>query len=114
MTCFGDTYFEDHLHLLELSTFLEPKTQYGFDATFQSIDSEIASFELWDSWNDGPVPTPYQEGDYEPWNWYTQYWFNCAHNQQSAEFTENELRELFDYNFEDDETIYTGDFLDEY
>jgi len=112
MICFNATYFEDHLYLLELSTFLEPETQYGFNATFQSIDSEITNFELWDTRNNESVPTPYQEGDYELWNWY-QYWFNCAHNQQSAEFTENELRELFDYNFEVDETIYTGDFLDQ-
>jgi len=27
MTYFDDTYFEDHLYLLELSTFLEPKSQ---------------------------------------------------------------------------------------
>jgi len=44
----------------------------------------------------------------------TQYWLNCAYNHQSAELTKEELRELCDYNFEDDETIYTGDFLDLY
>jgi len=36
MSYFDDTYFEDHLYLLELSTFLEPKSQYSFDHTFQS------------------------------------------------------------------------------
>jgi len=45
MTCFDDTYFEDHLYLLELSTYLEPKSQYSFDYTFQSIDSEFANYE---------------------------------------------------------------------
>jgi len=114
MTNFEGTNFEDHLYLLELSTYLEPKSQYSFDYTFQSIDTEIANFELWDTYNDGPIPTRYQEGEHEPWNWYTQYWFNCAHNHQSAEFTENELREIFNYNFEDDETIFMGDFLDLY
>jgi len=60
------TYFEDHLYLLELSTFLEPKSQYSFDYTFQSIDSELANYEQWDTFYDGPIPIPYQEGDHEP------------------------------------------------
>jgi len=45
MTYFDDTYFEDHLSLLELSTFLEPKSQYSFDYTFQSINDEISKHE---------------------------------------------------------------------
>ena len=45
MTCFDDTYFEDHLYLLEVSTFLEPKSQYSFDYRFQSINSELAGYE---------------------------------------------------------------------
>jgi len=114
MTGFDDTYFEDHLYLLELSTFLEPKSQYSFDYTFQSIDSELADYEQWDTFSDGPIPTPYLEGDHELWNWYTQYWVNCAHNHTNAEFTEDELRDLCDYYFTDDETIYTGHFLDLY
>jgi len=56
-TCFDDTYFEDHLYLLEVSTFLEPKSQYSFDYAwggaagagrsdrFQSINSELAGYE---------------------------------------------------------------------
>jgi len=32
----------------------------------------------------------------------------------NAEFTENELQDLGDYYFTNDETIYTGDFLDDY
>jgi len=75
---FDDTYFEDQLYLLELSTYLEPKSQYSFDYTFQSIDKEIPNFALWDTCIDGPAPSPYQEGDHAPWNWYTQYWFNCT------------------------------------
>jgi len=114
MTGFDDTYFEDHLYFLELSTFLEPKSQYSFDYTFQSIDSELADYEQWDTFSDGPIPTPYLEGNHEPWNWYTQYWFNCTHNHTNAEFTEDELQDLCDYYFTDDETIYTGHFLDLY
>ena len=114
MICFDDTYFEDHLYLLELSTFLEPKTQYSFDYTFQSIDDEISKYEQWDIFSDGPIPTPYQEGEHEPCNWYTQYWLNCAHHHMNTEFTENELRDLCDYYFTDDETIRSGDFLDQY
>jgi len=109
-----DTYFEDHLYLLELSTFLESKSQDSFDYTFQSIDNEIANFELWDIESDGATPSPTQEGDHEPQNWYTQYWFNCAYNRESAEFNENELRKLCDYYFDDDHTIYSRDFLDLY
>jgi len=105
------TYFEEHLYLLELSTFLEPKSQYSFNYTFQSIDSELANYERWDEYNDGPIPQAYQEGDYEPWNCYTQYWSNCARNHENAEFNEDELWNLTDYYFNDDETIYTGDFL---
>jgi len=114
MTYFNDTYFEDHLYLLELSTFLEPKSQYSFDYTFQSIDNELADYELWDTFSDGPIPTPYQEGDHEPWNWYTQYLRNCVYNHKNAEFTEDELQDLCDYYFTDNENIYTGDFLDCY
>jgi len=112
MTDFNGAHFEDHLYLLELATLLEPKSQYSFDYTFQSIDDEIANYEQWDTFNDGPIPTPYQEGDYEPWNWYTQYWSNCAHNYKRAEFSEAELWNLCDYYFTDDETIYMGHFLD--
>ena len=56
MTYFDDTYFEDHLYLLELSTFFEPKIQYSFDDTFQSIDDEIAKYEQWEEFFDGPKP----------------------------------------------------------
>jgi len=108
------TYVEDHLYLLELSTFLEPKSQYAFDYTFQSMDSVLANYEQWDTLSDGPIPTPYQEGDYEFWNWYTQYWLNCAYSHKNAKFTKNELQDLCDYYFTDDKTIYTGDFLDGY
>jgi len=66
MTNFDDTYFEDQLYLLELSTFLEHKSQYSFDYTFQSIDSELADYEQWDTFRDGPIPMPYLEGDHEP------------------------------------------------
>jgi len=45
MEGFDATYFEDHLYLLELSTYLEPKSQYALDYTFQSIDEEIATYE---------------------------------------------------------------------
>jgi len=111
MSYLDTTYFEDHLYLLELHTLKEPQSQYSFDHTFQSIDSELASYEQWDTFSDGPITTPYQEGDHEPWNWYTQYWLNCAYNHKKAEFTEDELRDLCDYYFTDDETIYTNDCL---
>jgi len=55
MTDFYNTYFEDNLYLLELSTFLEPKSQDSFNYTFQSIDSELATYEQWDTFSDGPI-----------------------------------------------------------
>jgi len=50
------TYFEDHLYLRELSTFMEPKSQYLFDYTFQSIDEEIAKYEQWQEFRVLPQP----------------------------------------------------------
>jgi len=112
MTYFDTTYFEDHHYLLEVSTLLEPKTQYSFDYTFQSINTEIANFKSWNEFFDGPKPTA--KIDCTPYKWYTQQWWNCAKSHQPADFNEDELFHLFDYHFTDDETIYTGDFLDDY
>jgi len=108
------SFEQDHQHLLELSTILEPKSQYSLDYTFSSINSEISNYELWIEDIDGPTPTE-EEIDCTPWNWYTQYWFNCAINNLSADLDGYEFREICDYAFSDyDETIYTGHFLDLY
>jgi len=113
MTCFNDSYFEDHLYLLELSTFLEPRFQYSFDYTFQSINNESSKYEQWKELFYGPKPI---HGTIEctPYNWYTQQWWNCALLSQHAYFDEDELFDLFDYHFDYDSTIYSGDFLDLY
>jgi len=103
MTYFDASYFEAHLYLLEISTLLEPKTQYSFDCTFQSIDAKIANFELCNEFFDGPKPTA--EIDCTPYNWYTQQWWNCAKLHQPADFDEDELFDLFDYPIDYDETI---------
>jgi len=50
-------HFEDHLYHQELSNLLEPKSQYSFDYTFQSIDSELVNYEKWEEIFDGPKPT---------------------------------------------------------
>jgi len=71
MSYFDDTYFKDHLYLLELSTYLEPKSQYSFDYTFQSIDSEIANYEKWEETSNGPKPL-YETIECDPYHWYTQ------------------------------------------
>jgi len=57
MTYFDDTYFEDHLYLLELSTYLEARSQYSLNYTFQSIDDEISKYKRWEEFFDGPRPT---------------------------------------------------------
>jgi len=113
MTYFNDTYFEDHLYLLELSTFLEPKTQSSFDYTFQSIDDEISKYEQWEEFFHGPKPV-YETIECALCHWYTQQWWNCALLSQPADFDEDELFDLFDYPFDYNSTIHTSDFLDHY
>jgi len=104
---------EDHLYLLELSTFLEPKSQYSFDYTFQSIDSELTNHEKCEETINGPKPI-HETIECTPYHWYTQHWWNCAILSQPANFNENELFDLFDYQFDYDSTIYSGDFLNQY
>jgi len=104
------SFEQDHFFLLELSHILEPKEQYSFDFTFDSIDQQT---ELWDEEIDGPTPTA--ELDCTPQNWYTQYWFNCAQNNICADLDGYEFREICDYELgSEDETIHTGHPLDLY
>jgi len=113
MTCFDGTFFEDHLYLLELSTFLEPKLQYSFDHIFQSIDDEIAKYKQWEEFLDGPKPT-HKTIVCAPYHWYIQQWWNCALLSQPTDFDEDEFFDLFDYHFDYDSTILSGDLLDLY
>jgi len=113
MTHIYGTHFDDHLYLLELSTLLEPRSQYSLDYTFQLIDSELATYEQWEPEFDRPKPT-HEKIDCTPYHWYSQRWFNCALLSQTADFDEDELFDLFDYHFYYDSSIYTGDFLDLY
>jgi len=92
---------------------LEPNSQYSFDYTFQSIDDEIAKYEQWEELFDGPKPV-HETIECALYQWYTQQWWNFALLSQPADFDENELFDLFDYPFDYDSTIYTGDFLDHY
>jgi len=105
--------FEDHLYLDELSNLLEPKSQYSFDYTFKSIDSELANYDKWKEVSDRPKPI-HKTIECTPYQWYTQQWWNCALSSQPANFDEDELFDLLDYHFDYDSTIYTGDFLDDY
>jgi len=108
------SFEQDHYYLLELSNMLEPTSQYSLDYTFSSIDNEIATYELWEEDIDGPRPSE-EEIDCTPQNWYTQYWFNCAINNLSADLDGYKFREICDYTFGGyDETIYTGHLLDLY
>jgi len=107
------SFEQNHEYLLELSNILKPTCQYSLDYTFALIDSEISKYEQWQEFSDGPIPGTTQI-DCTPKNWYTQYWFNCALNNLSADLDGYEFREICNYSFEDDETIYTGHFLDLY
>jgi len=106
------SFEHDHFYLLELSHIFKPTSQYSLDYTFSSIDSEISGYEKWDEEIDGAIPS--EAISCTPENWYTQYWFNCALNDLSADLDGYEFREIFDYTFYDDETIYTGHPLDLY
>jgi len=108
------TFEDDHFFLLDLATILKPQSSYSLDYTFGSINEEISFLnnDKWDETYDGPEPI--ETIDYTPDNWYTQYWDNCATNHICADLDGYEFREICDYIFEDDESIYTGHFLDQY
>jgi len=106
-------HFEDHLYLRELSNLVEPKSQYSLVYTFQSIDSELANYEKWQETSDGPKPTD-DTIKCAPYQWYTQQWWNGALLYQLANFDEDELFDIFDYHFDYNSTIYSGDILDLY
>jgi len=106
------SYEQNHENLLQLSSVFEPTSEYSLDYSFVSIDSETSNYEKWDEEIDGPIPSVVI--NCTPGNWYTQYWFNCALNNLSTDLDGYEFREICDYTFEDDETLYTGHFLDLY
>jgi len=110
------SFEQDHFFLLDLSTILEPQTSYQLDYSFGSIDEEITTAARKENeWNEHDNELAQVElDDITPWHWYTQYWSTCALLRQSANLNGLEFREICDYEFQDDETIYTGHFLDLY
>jgi len=110
------SFEQDHFFLLDLAAILEPQSSYQFDYSFGSINEEIATSAKeeneWDEYAYGPAPV--ELDDTTPWHWYTQYWSTCVLLRQSANLNGHEFREICDYEFQDDETIYTGHFLDLY
>jgi len=105
------SFEQDHFFLLKLSTILEPKSSYHFDYTYSSIDS-LLDQETWNPHVDGPIPS--EAVDCTPQHWYTQYWSECTALQQTANLDGYYYRDLCDYEFYNDETIYTGHPLDLY
>jgi len=83
----------------------------NFDQSYQSIEALLYEAP-WDKHIDGPIPS--EAIDCTPQHWYTQYWFDCAFAHQCANLTGLDFRDICDYEFTDDETIYTGHFLDLY
>jgi len=106
-------HFQDHLYLRKLSNLLEPKSQYSTDYTFQSIDSELANYEKWEEAIERPKPI-YETIECAPYHWYTLQWWNGALLSQPADFDKDELFDLFDYHFDYNSTIYSGDLLNLY
>jgi len=105
------SFEQDYFFLLELSTIFEPQSSYHFDYTYSPIES-LLDQEAWDTHTDGPIPL--ETVDCTPRHWYTEYWFDCAFAHQGANLSGLDFRDICDYEFIDDETIYTGDFLDWY
>jgi len=105
------SFEQDHFFLLVLARICEPQTSYSLDDTYSSID-QIADLSDWDESIDGATPTEFV--NYTPWNWYTQYWSDCARQNICANLDGYEFQEICDYEFYHDETIYIGHFLDLY
>jgi len=97
-----------HFFLLELAQVFQPQSSHHFDHTYSSIN-QIVDLSSWDELLDGPTPTG--EIDCTPLNWYIQYWFNCAQKHICADLDGYEFREICDYAFYDDETLYTGHII---
>jgi len=76
------SFEQDHFHLLELSAIFEPQSSYHYDCTYSSFES-ILEQNNWDQDIDRPIPS--EAINCTPKNWYTQYWFNCATQQLSAD-----------------------------
>jgi len=106
------SFEKEHFFLLELENVFEPQSSYHHDYSYSSIE-QIADLSSWDESINGPTPT--EQTDCTPQNWYTQYWFNCAQKHICADLDGYEFRDICDYEFGDyDETIYTEHFLDLY
>jgi hypothetical protein len=107
------SFEQDHFFLLELANIFEPLSTQHFGQDFGSIDTLLQD-EPWDEHLEGP--TPVAEVDSTPQNWYTQYWFDCAFAHQCADLDGYQFRDLFDYEFADDDnfSIWTGHWFDDY
>ena len=105
------SFEQDHFFLLELANIFEPLSTQHFDQSYQSIEALLYE-DPWDETIDGPIPS--EAIDCTPRHWYTQYWYDCAYAHQCANLSGLDFRDICDYSFYDDETIYTGHFLDLY
>ena len=105
------SFEQDHQYLLDLSDIFEPTTTHHFDQSYNRLD-ELLNADDWDIEIDGPIPEEYW--DCEPVNWYVQYWSNCAQYNEICDFNGYEFRELFEYNFYNNYSIWTGHPLDLY
>jgi len=106
------SFKDDQFYLLKLGNIFELQQSNTVDYSFHSIYEEISNYETWDQHIKGPIST--ETIDHTPNNCYTQYWLNCATNHKCADQDRYEFREICDYTFDDNETIYTRDFLNLY
>jgi hypothetical protein len=108
--------FEQFIPAVEFSEIFEPTTTHHFDQSFASIEVTLED----DSWNEEdegePRPIEYDIFGDNPYNWYTQEWWNCAFYGIPIDWDGYIFRDLFtDVHYvENDYTIFDGHHLDWY
>ena len=112
MTTFIPSFEQDHFFLLELASILEPLSTQHYDQSYDSITAVLTE-QAWNEHRDGTQPTE-AVNECQPTLWYTVYWWQCTISNTIVDWNSYEFQKLFDYDFFDDYTIYTGHHLDLY
>ena len=96
----------------QLANIFEPLSTQHFDQSYQSIEALINE-EPWDEHLDGRIPSK-AVIECRPTSWHTAHWWQCTISNTVVNWNGYEFRELFDYDFFGDYSIYTGHHLDLY
>jgi len=106
------SFEQDHFFLLELAKIFEPVSTQHFDQSCQSI-AALLHEDLWEEHIDGPQPAE-AVIDCRPTSGYTAHWRQCTITNTIVDWNGYKFRELFNYDFFGDHTIYTIHPLDLY